>query len=372
MKSFFSRLQNKFSASFGGRYIEHIIKEISINDKIIIEALFPKIKKDISNELWISSHVEIEHAFDDRIADIALISNDNGSILALAEIKYDDHKNEKNSGQIDGYIKYCEKNKIPFSYITQYYPPKNDIKKIEKKYTHRLFSDLANHLKDNKHGELVGLFINFLEDKGLIMVDLDTQIVGKLLVRLFSPRKKQGRMNKLEDMTTKIPDSFAGLMTNINLISQEMYRYFPSTQKPYIDFTLRPAYHRVKDSDLDEQEFEPEEKQKNGGILYIFGRSKLDTGNKKWAYIEFGYYFEVKKENQDYNSNLYVLIYWQGSEDYWEEYEIKKSLFSDKQKCIAEIKKLTEKSIKKSLTDEKMFPELRKTLNEVIKNIKSL
>jgi len=43
MKSFFSRIQNKFSESYGGRYIETILKEISINEDKIIKFIFPNI-----------------------------------------------------------------------------------------------------------------------------------------------------------------------------------------------------------------------------------------------------------------------------------------------------------------------------------------
>lgn len=165
MKSFFSRLQSKFDASYGGRYVEIILQELSKEDNLITRILGKSTKR---------CYLETEYCFTvnskKRIADIAIFTEDEHQLIALVEIKYDDHKSPTNAAQIEDYINFCRNKYCHFTYLTQYYPAKKDITLIkESGYSHLLFSRFSAQLAEKSQSQLVNLFVAYLEDKGLSM-----------------------------------------------------------------------------------------------------------------------------------------------------------------------------------------------------------
>jgi hypothetical protein len=379
MKSFFTRIQGKFSASFGGRYVETILKEISINENQITKNLFPRIKE--------RGYLETEFSFNidgrDRIADIVMISEENGRPLAFAELKYDDHNSEHNVAQLEDYIKFCNANSIDFLYLTQYYPQACDLEVVkENKYIHALFSDVAESLMQQKNGALTRLFIEFLRDKGLLMERISEVQVGKLLARLFNPVRGQ-RVQTNTDMVQSIPENFSALMTNINVISQEMSQYLPTNRNPTIDFFLEPTYtiapNRLRQI-LEEAppgrrniEITPERNDKNGGNLYIFARSSLGVryDRNDWSYIEFGFCFSIERGSTKYSSALYSQIYgkyFDGENNTYFPERIDNRDTSDKAQCVKKLKILIVKNIDFVIKKDNSVQDVHKEALNLIKN----
>ena len=221
MNSFFTRIQNKFDSSYGGRYIETILHEISKEDDSLPKMLGGTRKK---------CHIETEYHFivngRDRIADIAIISSDTNELISFVEIKYDDHLSQKNQAQLSDYIEYSKENCLNFLYLTQYYPPSSDLNIVyEAGFKHLLFSDLASELEQKKYSQITSLFINYLQDKGLCMKEIDNDSLYKLLVRLFNPISGQSKIQNNKSMIEGIPESLQSLMNNISILSQEISRY---------------------------------------------------------------------------------------------------------------------------------------------------
>ncbi|MDH5414292.1 MAG: hypothetical protein OEW87_09150, partial [Flavobacteriaceae bacterium] len=151
----------------------------------------------------------------ERIADLAAINNKTGEVKSFIEIKYDDHKNSKNSAQVDDYISYCKKNNCKFVYLTQYYPLADDIEKInESGNSHMLFSEFADRLCSKHSTQLAMMFVEHLSDKGLMMKKIDSSSLYKYLVRLFNPISGHNKIQKNSDMIEGIPSSFSTVMNN--------------------------------------------------------------------------------------------------------------------------------------------------------------
>ena len=376
MRSFFTRIQNKFSSSFGGRYVETILKEISKNDTFIIKHLFPTVKEE--------GILELEYNFisngNDRIADIALISTTTGKLLALAEIKYDDHNNPKNAAQLEDYIDFCKETNIQFVYLTQYYPSSDDINYLkESHFTHILFSEYAFKILNKNTSELSRLFVDYIRDKGLMMEKIKTDHIGKFLVRLFNPYKGQ-RVQCNIDMIQNIPETFSSLMTNINVISQEISQYLIKNRTPTIDFFLNPTFKLSKKTikNLSDEKskgkvnFIPEENDRNGGELYIFARSNLKNKHAEhdWFWIEFGFAFSIEKNTKEYTTNLYCTIKGQATTtDHYISKNIGNSIVSNKEKCIKYTKKLISEALTSVISDSGIKNIHKKQLESIKENI---
>ena len=358
MRSFFTRIQNKFSASYGGRYIETILKEIAKNDSYIIKHLFPSIKE--------RCEIELEYHFTinghKRIADIAIIAEETHKLLALAEIKYDDHQNLKNSAQLEDYVKFCKKTKIKFLYLTQFFPPYTDINYLNKNgYPHELFSDFAIKIINKNLSELSILFVDFLRDKGLMMENITPEYIGKFLVRLFNPYSGQ-RVHSNIDMIQNIPEAFSGIMTNINVISQEISQHIVANRSPSVDFHVNPIFKFTKNNIqklLDENirgkiTYEPTAEERNGGELYIYARTSLKEKSEEndWFNIEFGFCFSIKTKTKNHITELYSNIRGRHIEDeHFISKKVGNTVITNKGKCVEYFKSLMSENIDSAILD---------------------
>lgn len=315
MKSFFSRLQSKFDASYGGRYVELILQELSREDELVARILGRTTKR---------CYLETEYTFKvngrNRIADIAILTEDDHQLIALVEIKYDDHKSPTNAAQIEDYIQYCKSESCHFCYLTQYSPAKRDIDLIkESGCSHLLFSNFSSQLADRSQSQLVKLFIEYLEDKGLSMKTVDSENLYKYLVRLFNPVSKQGKIQSNYSMVDGIPNSFQSLMNNISVISQELSQAIESKRSPVIDFRLWPYFKFSKkeikemlEGDQIDANCFLSDNNKNGGELLAFARSIIiDKGadQSDWLYVEYGYKLVIKKGEKEFVTHLYAHVY---------------------------------------------------------------
>lgn len=381
MKSFFSRIQSKFDASYGGRYIETILHEVTLDDDSI--ARFIGNSRD-------PCRIETEYSFTvnntNRIADIAIFSTKSDSVIGLVEVKYDDHKVYKNSAQLKDYITYCRINGLSFTYLTQYYPPSKDVALVkEAGHRHFLFSHLSEEIKANQSSQITQLFIKYLEDKGLSMKIVDNNSLYKYLVRLFNPTSGQNKIQNNTAMVEGISDSFHALMNNISVLSQEISRYTEGKRVPVIDFRVWPYFKfsksKLKEL-LDDDELERSgylgNGEKNGGELLAFARSVIiDTSNNRedWLYLEYGYKVVVEKGDSAHSSFLYVEIYGKNIDkniELYKEKKISNITLSNKVKCLSHLSKLIHEvsdiSLQKvnSKTYRKSFDMLSRNFKEFI------
>ncbi len=85
-KGLFSRLQSYFRASFGGRYVEYLVKETIEEQAKLATLLFGVNRSD-------TLHAEYRFRINGqtRIADLAFLEAKTEHPTCLVEIKYDDH-----------------------------------------------------------------------------------------------------------------------------------------------------------------------------------------------------------------------------------------------------------------------------------------
>lgn len=252
------------------------------------------------------------------------------------------------------YIEYCNSNNLSFTYLTQYYPPNEDLSLVkEANYKHMLFSHLSENIQNRKSSQITDLFIKFLEDKGLSMKKVDDKALYRYLVRMFNPVSGQGKIQHNSAMVEGIPDSFHSLMNNISVLSQEISRHTEGKRVPVVDFRVWPNFkftkHQLREL-LENEELDQSgylsNREKNGGELCAYAKSVIiDTSTNKgdWLYLEYGYKVVIEKGDSDFSSFLYSHVYGKnfGKEtELYLEKKIASSTLSDKVKCLSHLSKL--------------------------------
>ena len=375
MPSLFTRLQSSyFDASYGGRFVEHLIQELSIEEPTIINELFRnQIKFNPKEDEFI---VEYEYK-QNRIADIAIISKSTQYVKGIVEIKYDDHNKSDNYDQLKDYLKFCKKNEIPFIYLTQYYPPIQDLNLLNQyqKSSHLLYSTFGELLLKKKN-PIILLLVNYFKDKGYMFTTIDEKTLWKLLVRFFNPWGGQGRIRAKDDIIEGIPATFGNVINNMNIISidinSNLKEFF---KKPSIDFYLEPFVEKRRIEKLIKESTKKASLSiptncKGGGCLTVYLSCPISNTN---LYFEYGFYFKILPKQKKFKTYIYSSITQKGFYMLTpEEKQIsnKKLSVKDKEYLIREFRIIIYKTLNQAIK-EKELKSYSKILNSMIVALKN-
>jgi hypothetical protein len=303
-----SRLQSYFSASFGGRYVEHILKETIEEQPKLAARLFGANQSDV---------LRVEHRFqigaNYRIADLAFLDSATERPICLIEIKYDDHKNPSNTAQLEDYLNFCRRKDCKFVLLSQHLPPTSLQKRLRDGGL-ILFSDLAAKLNDDE-GSVGGLLRRFFVDKGLVMHKFDSNDLANLksfIFRLLNPWLGQGRSQTKDAMTGGAADAFGNLLKNMNIIAKEVGANVQA-RSPTIDFELDPWVDPKKISKDAKEDPRADSisayNAKKGGLFSVYGRIRLDDRSSSWLQVEFGIGFEANAGDKDLHPFTFAHVY---------------------------------------------------------------
>ncbi len=316
-KGLFSRLQSYFSASFGGRYVEYLIKE-TVEEQPRLAALLFGVNR--SDKLQVEYRFQIGNRT--RIADLAFFDAEKRFPTCLIEIKYDDHKSLKNAAQIEDYKKFCLERNCEFIYLSQHLPPEYQRNKLPSRKTLVLFSDLANKLKSSNES-VGGLLRRFFVDRGLVMHRFENRDLANLkafLFRLVNPWGGQGRSQTKDAMSGGAAEAFGNLLKNMNIIAKEVVAN-EFGRSPTIDFELQPWVHPkriqrdIKENPKDKS-VDVSDEAKAGGQLFVFGRVRLDDTPKNWLQVEFGIGLEAKSGKRSFQPFTFAAVHSRGKSVY--------------------------------------------------------
>jgi hypothetical protein len=304
----FSRLQSYFHATYGGRYVEYLIKA-SVDERPKLATVLFGVKA--------SETLHVEYRFkvgaQKRIADLAFVDARTERPTCLIEIKYDDHKSPTNAAQIEDYLKFCNKVGCRFILLSQHCLPRELLGRLPTKSSLQLFSDLASSLKDSDDS-VGGLLRRFFVDRGLVMNEFKSRDLANLksfVFRLFNPWGGQGRSHNKDAMDGGAAEAFGNLLKNMNIVAKEVATN-ESGRPPTIDFFFDPWINpkRISKEAGTNPGSDPisAAKSKAGGYLFVYGRIRLDD-TSKWLQIEFGVGIDVTQGSSDLTYFSYANIY---------------------------------------------------------------
>ena len=320
MAGFFSNIQGYFSATFGGRYVALILRELIREDPKFAKILFKNASKN-----WVA---ETEYRFDakssqSRFADLVLFDKSDADCgiqpAALVEVKYDDQASPTNAAQLDDYLEFSSSKGIPFLYLTQYTPPRNILERINESNNsrHLLYTELAERITGSQRpGGVAKLFVDYLEDRGLVMKPIQERDLSRLLVRAFNPQRGGKKNQSNEGMIVGIPDTLSALMSNTNIVAQGIAEKLPLQRSPTIDMYFDPwIYVNKKDLRGLSNEVKGDEREplqivdgmKGGGSLWVFGRVYPGGSTRnEWLWLKFGCECEISRDDPKVSVRLFA------------------------------------------------------------------
>jgi len=340
-KGLLSRLQSYFSASFGGRYVEYLLKETIEEQPRLAARLFGVRRFD---------ELQVEYRFRTdgrtRIADLAFVDAQAKQPTCLVEIKYDDHRNPKNAAQVKDYLKFCRRENCKYVLLSQHLPPAHLRKGVPQKGL-VLFSDLADRLRSDD-GSVGALLRRFFVDQGLVMHKFASRDLANLrsfLFRLFNPWLGSGRSHRKEAMSGGgAAEAFGHLLRNMNIIAKEVAADLPG-RAPTIDFEVAPwvkpkLVQKIAEEDPDANSVNAY-RAKAGGDLFVYGRIRLDDRSSSWLQVEFGIGLDVNPGDRDFSPLTFAGVYsnFFGGEGSYSEKDAPMRVIYDKRRAVIALKK---------------------------------
>jgi hypothetical protein len=374
MSSIFGRIKRKLRQDFGGRYLGIILEQVIQDAPKFARVTFPNLPQSVTAKLRdgrasLSTEVEFLGRFNRRRrADLAICEG--GDILALAEIKYEDHLSAENYAQIEDYLWFVNSNsEVFFTYLTQHAPPEDDRLLIEMaaspRIKHLYFRDI--HRAGKAFNETaVKWLIEFLEEEHVVyQEDLGgdaEQLIKLLMVRgLNLPHKtKLGRLRTRSNLIGSV-DLLQTLTGNLVALSDWFYEqfreHFGNRFTP--NFAFEPTFRisvvkkELHQSSKLTSSLWPD--AKTGGDFWVEGSGRIKTkGTDMWLYLAFGLKFSLElSPTPELRRTVFAAIY--GREGIWsyKERPITHTVFSlPEAKAQALIASTVDTALAKVLKDE--------------------
>lgn len=253
-----------------------------------------------------------------RRPDITAV-NDDGTIVVLLEIKWDDHRSKRNRDQFVDYAEYqkVHQSECVVAVVSKHWIPDQlcapglDV---------HWMSDICRELEmlggDSWGGKFV---LEFLRDCGVVMEVVQPTIVNKLLHRLLGEHNGAGRVRARDQLNYDVPAALSSLLTNMNILSEQIGDWAAvAKNRPVADFTVRPRVKILK-SEIERAgknaifKHSEEEFEKVGGSLFVYAdASKPSVAlDGRWVYLQWGYHLEWevdRKVSEPVDARLFGIV----------------------------------------------------------------
>lgn len=350
MGNLFTRLKDKLSRDYGGRYIGVLLEQVIADAPKTATVLFPGLDPGIIKKLNDgTAQVVTEWRFpgrgqNNRRADLAIV--DGETPLALCEIKYEDHLSAGNPAQARDYLTQCRANGAAFVYLTQHTPSEDTLALITAargeglKAHHLFYRDLYRKLqKVGNH--TARLFCEFLEEQHVIYKDgFDDDALNALrylMVRGLYVKHAHGFGTlKSEANVRYAPEVLSGLIGNVMALAEwfrgELHGHFNQRFRP--SFAFDPMF-KTSARPIDGQDWDYIRREdRTGGYFWVFGDGSVSSGKDEYATFDIGYKFELdlSAETREKKIKAYIAAetYYKGQEnkDYyaWKQFTLRSNL----------------------------------------------
>lgn len=322
MESFLGSIQGYFRQQYGGRYLGLVLQEMIQRDPSIGAILLGGTKQNVTSEREVSY---IAKGGNKRFADLVLYAQrGTASETAVAvEIKFDDQMAPRNHMQLRDYaiaVQAATKvNGRPLSKLVVLTKSPLDVE--ESRLISKLGITKAEIVTFTQFGEklaklrtpLSALLVSFFHDKGLIVTEVNPELLKALMVLLFLPhRSKHGRLQKGDSVTSGVPDTLKSLMSNLQIVANDVLaKYRNGNRRMTVSFS--PIQHFAAGGT--DQEGDWPIYNKNRGILNVFAHVPLGPRQKR--YLQIGYDLRIRhgSERQGVEVRLYAshnAVPWRG------------------------------------------------------------
>jgi hypothetical protein len=395
----FSRIKGQLNQDFGGRYLGVLLEQVIFDAPKFAKVLFPVIPREVLKSLKNGTATAIaEFEFlgkggKRRRADLAIVSDKR--IIALVEIKYEDHKAPKNFAQIKDYLFNANGAGKPyFTYLTQHAPPKTDMLLIEtarkksNRIRHLYFRDL--HREGRSFTDpVVRWLCDFLGEEHLVFRGefKDNALIALklLLTRGFHVKHAHGLGRKLSSFSNTMTavELFSGFLGNAMALADwfhELSRdHFGNRFVPKFafdpEFKMKSLKQTVAKNQAEETIF-LERKAREGGEFWIQATGTVKGGaGGNWLYVSIGYWFTVSLTTKKVQSGIYAEIEGRGIVDNHENlrsFPLNNRLKLTERKAQRIVLRSINAAIKLALSDTALPQHARNRLDKLADHVKKL
>jgi hypothetical protein len=308
MGGYFSGIQSWFDSGYHGRHLGLILREIGSRRPDAFNHFISKATGISARELKNCSF-EVEFRFKGksgwRRADLALISNESNRPIVLVEIKYRDKPlpgTDTKPAQLSDYLFWKgEKQGRHVLVLSQDHIAENGL-------AIKRWSEFARELRAYaSDSELVSMLIEYLEDEGVVMQNIDSRALLGFMKRMLCGWKGAGMLvNNPEG-----PAEFSHLLKNLKLLAIPFDRHFkdawsktgedpetPAKSKcATIDFSVQNKLKTDQPEKIFEEGTLIDRSAKDGGRFFVLARYSLGHGHGKWLRVSFGLEFRIEPKS---------------------------------------------------------------------------
>ncbi len=341
-----------------GRYIQLILLELSKREPEIFEKMIrqqfnglPKGSFSIQKEYYFQS--KSLDKVKGKYADLAIFIKNTSNPIILVEIKYNDcflkDKSSEDFDQLPSYIKECNDKSCKLLILTKNNLDSKDAKIVRDAdpsglmIKHSLlgdFGDFGNLLKISKDLTIAHMFYDYLKDEGLIMQNINIDLLYRFFHRLVNPWDGSGKIQS-SSLAQDGATNFQLLLNNMLIVGNSISGILhAANRRPSIDFSITPTIKttgkKIKEAVDGGTDYEIRHDDRVGGSIWVFAHSTLysNINNGNSLIIRYGYNFTVKPNlDKHIDSYLYATISSKAieknidSEFYFEHSEIKQNNF---------------------------------------------
>lgn len=311
---FFSRIKSMLASEYDGRLLENIIQTIATYDQSILIPL--GIKKSEFSSVEIKTEYYYQDNESSRSADLYIRTQKKEIIV---EIKVEDGKkfsderaaikNPHNAGQISDYKQWLargegESGRKRYFVLLTKYPVSNEFKreldKVENASSLTLddFAGILNKCQGKNQSPLLSMLMEYMEDEGLIMFDLDKEDISaftSFMVLSFLPHQSgHGKQATISNIKNG-PEVFSRLVSNWQSTTTHFSERFSLARTPTVRYwpyqESRSASERLENPVLHRRKVRNEKKL---GAWTIFSDITLDGDN-----VEFGVEYSIARGSKD-------------------------------------------------------------------------
>jgi hypothetical protein len=324
---FFKSIKTWLNQNYGGRYVSAVLRELFLSDPKIASRLFEKSISFKTAELEVSLRRYWPHLKRERRADLALF-DEQGRIVGLVEVKYEDQKNDRNHAQLSDYIKFSKSYHanpgVPVIVLTKSPLPASETSLIERNskiVSCISYGDIVRRLQDQDFKSAVpSMVIEYFKEEAFMFNPIDADALELLMINALNIRYGHGRGRKYTHSNViNAPRALESLITNTEIIGDRIHSFMDGQRaRPITRFRFFPkiAPSKVELAKKDLTEYRGIQAARiSAGALNVYYPYHLYDGDTWRGNFEFGFYIDMDVDRKEaLKTSVYASV-WFGNDD---------------------------------------------------------
>lgn len=321
-----------------------VLRELFLSDPKMASRLFGKSICFKTAELEVSLRRYWPHLKRERRADLALF-DEQGRVVGLIEVKYEDQKSDRNHAQLDDYIKFSKayhaNPAVPIIVVTKSPLPAPETKLIERnsKIVRCIsYGDIVRRLQERDFKSAVlKMVVEYFKEEAFMFNPIETDALELLMINALNIRYGHGRGRKYTHFNVvNAPRALESLVTNTGIIGDQVHSYMDGQRaRPIPRFRLvtKIAPDKVELAKKDLSDYrEIQAARISAGCLNVYYLYNLYDGDTWRGNFEFGFRIDMDVDRKEaLKTYVYSLVWLKEREDDWDEHLQKVNLYKLKE-----------------------------------------